>query len=669
MNGDANYRLVWVIIFLVIFPDIDALSQCSTCVSDPSCSSDDGFPTICPESLASGTVGEFYEGEITFFLPEEVIDPGSGLVADLNSVSITGITGVPLGMIVELDDDDAVYYPSDGQTLGCASICGEPLIAGTFEMVISISAVASVLGIEQVVVDTFPYILEIVEGVGGNSIFSYSPPSGCDSIVANFQAFLFGNPNQITSYTWNFGNGQIANSAAVDGVLFDAPGTYDITLETTISDHVLTEVYLSNTAGGGLDDLWSPSPDPYFVVNDAAGNNVYTSSTVDETYSNTWSDIGLVLTNPPYTIAFYDEDFFITDDDFLGSMAFSLNGSGTFDINADPSYGSLTIELQTAVNTSDTSQIVVNGSPEVGLMWSTQGDSLIAFGEDLIDYAWYWGDSLVATGLDSAFVPQQNGWYTAHGTSSLGCTGVSDSLLYCSLDATFALNLSLGELPEVVAANFDFNVSDWEFIWTFNGEVSDTLTGISNWPTDASGWYTAEAWDPFGCPWVSDSALVCWPLNTPWIEEDENGLLSVVPTYADYQWWLNGEPIANATDSTYQTIGPGLYTVSVTDFADCPGVISDEWLVTQVVEASAVAPQYWTVYPNPVSSQLTFDLPSEADGFTVQVVAMNGAVIETARVQAGSIMSVIHWSTGTYILKAQSRSTGNWLPAVRVIRH
>ena len=54
-------------------------------------------------------------------MPADVVDPGSGITADLNSVTVTAITGVPLGMQVELDDDDAVYYPTSGQTLGCAN--------------------------------------------------------------------------------------------------------------------------------------------------------------------------------------------------------------------------------------------------------------------------------------------------------------------------------------------------------------------------------------------------------------------------------------------------------------------------------------------------------------------------------------------------------------------
>jgi hypothetical protein len=644
-----------------------AFSQCSACTADPACSSDSGFPTICPASLPAAAVGSFYEETITFFMPAEVVDPGSGITADLNSVTVTAITGVPLGMQVELDDEDAVYYPSDGQTLGCANICGIPLLAGTYEMVINISAIASAFGIEQVVTDSFPYQLIVEAGEGGNASFTYSPPAGCDSLVASFEASLTGNGSQITTYDWDLGNGSSATSAIVDSVLYVGEGTYDVTLTTTISDQVLSQITLSTTAGGGWDDGWSPSPDPYFIISDAGGGNVYISSVANETYSNTWSNINLNLSNPPYTVTFWDDDLF-PDDDYLGAMTFTPDGAGTIDINADPSYGSLTILLQTAVSTSDTSQVVINGSPEIGIEWNETGDSLLAVGQDIIDYAWYWGDSLVTAGEDSVFVPQENGWYAVLATSSTGCAAVSDSLLHCAPDAAFALNLSLGELPEVVAADFEFDVSDWDFVWTFNGASSDPVTGASNWPTDASGWYAAEAWDLYGCPWMSDSVLVCWPLDTPWIEEDENGLLSVAQPFELYQWWVDGEPIPGATDAVYQSTGPGLYAVSATDFADCPGVISEDWLVVEVLETVVDPVDEWTVYPNPTLAQLTFDLPVNAGGYSVQAVSMNGQLMETAAVHSGTTIDVSHWAPGTYILRVQPRIDGKWLPALRVIK-
>ena len=654
---------VWMLVASAVLLVADSWGQCSACEADPACSSDNGFPTLCPAALPAATVGVFYEETITFFLPAEVVDPGSGVTADLNSVTITGITGVPLGMQVELDDDDSVYYPTSGQTLGCANICGSPLLPGTFDMVINISAVASAFGIEQVVTDSFPYQLVVEAGEGGSATFTFSPPTGCDSLWANFNASLSGSGNQISTYDWDFGNGQTGSSATVDSVAFPTTGAFNVTLTTTISDQLLNTVTLSTTAGGGWDDGWSPSPDPYFVLSDASGNNVYTSSVANESYSTTWNGVNVVLANPPYTLTFYDEDLF-PDDDYLGAMSIDPDGPGTFDLNADPSYGTFTISLQTAVSTTDTSEVVVNASPEITVAWAEGGDTLVASGNDLIAYDWFWGDSLVASGIDSIFVPLENGWYSAVGTSSSGCSAATDSMLFCASDAVFGLNLSLGELPEVVVADGNFA----SYVWTFNGVASDT-TEINFWNTDVSGWYGAQAWDDYGCPWSADSVLVCWPLNPPIVSEDDGGLLTVMPEYAYYQWWLNGEPIPGATAGQLQNAGPGLYAVSVTDFEDCPGVISDDWVVVDIVEpAGASADLTWRIYPNPASDQVQLMLPEGTGPCTIWAFGLDGKLTQTLTVETNGAIDIADWPSGVHLLKAQSQRTQARLPTLRLVK-
>ena len=203
-----------------------ASSQCADCVPASDCSSDDGFPTICPEILPAATTGTFYEETITFFMPADVIDPGSGVSASLNSVTVTAITGVPLGLEVALDESDAVYEPSNGQTSGCANICGEPVLAGVYDMVISISAVASAFGLEQVVNESFAYVLVVAEGAGGTGTFVFSPTNGCDSLWASFEASLVGGPNQITTYGWDFGNGITSDASSIDSILFNGTVNY-----------------------------------------------------------------------------------------------------------------------------------------------------------------------------------------------------------------------------------------------------------------------------------------------------------------------------------------------------------------------------------------------------------------------------------------------------------
>lgn len=656
----------WFLLFLFTWCVSENIhAQCTECTPDPTCTSDDGFPTICPESLPVAFTGENYEETITFFMPTEVVDPGSGLTATLNSVTVTSITGTPLGLSVELDDEDAVYYPSSGQTNGCANVCGVPVLAGTFDMVISISALASALGIEQVVTESFSYVLVVEAGEAGTSTFTYTPPSGCDSLLASFDALLEGTPSQITNYSWDFGNGMTSSDAEVLDVPFDSAGVFNVSLQTTISDQLLTQVTLSSTAGGGWDDGWSPSPDPYFVISDSNGGNVYVSSIVNETYSNTWNNVNVILSNPPYTITFYDDDLF-PEDDYLGAMSFSPNGAEVIALNADPSYGELTIGLQTAVNALDTSEVTVNASPFVEISWTDLGDTLICTSPDLIAYDWYQNGTLMASGPDSTFVPLVHGWYHVVGSSALGCSGTSDSLLFCSPDAAFALALSLGETPDTIIAEADLDA----FIWTANGVASDTLVGDTGymWFPEFSGWYSAEGWDAFGCPWTSDTVLVCWPINEPQINELSGGSLAVTTEFSFYQWWLNGEPIPGATDSVLINTGPGIYAVSVTDFPDCAGTISEDWLVVSIEEWTEDALPTWGIYPNPAETTVTFELPFSPTSWILHAYDFSGRLIQQTAATNGSHWSLNGWPDGTYLIQAIEEKTGRALPAIRLVK-
>ena len=632
-----------------------AQSQCVDCVPAEDCTSDDGFPTICPESLPAATTGEFYEETITFFMPADVVDPGSGVSASLNSVTVTAITGVPLGLTVTLDEPDAVYEPSNGQTSGCASICGEPVLAGIYDMVISISALASAFGIEQVVNESFAYVLVVEEGAGGTGTFTFAPTNGCDSLWASFGAYLVGGPNQITTYGWDFGNGITSSNSSVDSVLFDETGSYDVVLQTVIADQILTQVTLNSTAGGGWDDGWSPDPDPYFILSDANGSNVYTSSTAQESYSATWSGLAIVLTNPPYSIAFYDEDFLAGDDD-LGSTSFTPSGVGTIDLNANPSYAVATIGLQEAVNVADSATVTVNSSPEVGLIWLND-DTLSSTNPYLSQYDWMWGDSVLLSGPEFEFEPVANGYYSVIGTSALGCSSSSDSLLHCSMESTLELELTSGDSgdPELLMTQ-----AGWvEYVWTANGVASDTLEDMEGhlWFPANSGWYSVMASDNFGCPWNSDSMLVCWPLENPNMAEDEYGTLGLEDSYAMYQWFVDGEIIAGATDSTLNLDGTGgIYSVLVADFEGCPGVLSNEWLVVDVSETDFNSQLDWKLFPNPVNSLLQLHLPDaaldQAGDWNLNIFNDSGQMIRSIPIQSQQTsLDVTFLSRGVYTVQ------------------
>ena len=186
-----------------------------------------------------------------------------------------------------------------------------------------------------------------MQGEGGTGSFTYDNFAGCGSMDVNFEALIDGDP-QPTTWAWDFGNGNSSTAKLPTTQTFTGAGDYVISLQTDVYENVLTNILFSSVAGGWSGDIEElttlQNPDPYFVIYNDNGVAVYTSSTISDVTSGAWNDLAVPLTDPPYTISFYDEDS-ISDDDFLGNTDLP-DTEGTVIFNADGTQGSLNIGLQ-----------------------------------------------------------------------------------------------------------------------------------------------------------------------------------------------------------------------------------------------------------------------------------------------------------------------------------
>ena len=634
----------WLALCLVVL-HLSVAAQCADCEVDPNCTSSDGFPALCPETLPSGTAGEPYETVVSVSIPAEITDPGSGLVATLNTVTITSVAGLPPGMDLTFDDEDGVYEPASGQTAGCATLCGTPPFPGVFNIQLGILAIVTALGFEQEVTESFSLTLIIDPGAGGTSSFGFEPAAGCGAVWADFGATVFGEGNQITDHQWNFGAFGTASGAEPDSVLFDQPGTHDIALQTTILDQVLQQVQLFSTGGGGWDDFFG-NPDPYFTLKDGNDNVVYTSGTVDDSGSATWTDLNVVLNNPPYAIDFYDEDLF-DGDDWLGWAPFTPNGPGTISVDANPSNAQLTIGLDPVVTVEDVAQITVYPLPEVEIVLSGE-DGVACPNDSLVQYTWSLSGESVASGGEAGFDPVVSGWYSVMALDSNGCSAQSDSVLFCLPNAGMPMTLAEANgIPMALEADVDH---PW-WAWYFNGELADTLfAGGHVWFPVESGWYRVESVSGLGCPLASDSLLVCWPLEAPEILQDAAGDLVIEGDFASIQWWSGEMELAGETDLVLTAPGEGEYAVWVSDFLDCPATPSAVWTYVGVAEGPNSTS--WSVFPNPARDRVDVTFDPQWEGGEARLLGPKGELIECRALSASSL----HWTvsglpSGVYLLQ------------------
>lgn len=434
-----------------------SFAQCAECTPDPSCTTTNGLPALCPEILPDATAGEYYQQIITFYMPPVVTDPSSGFTANLLTVEVTSVTGLPFGFEFTLNESDGIFEPGNGQNLGCATLCGTPLLPGNFEMIITVLGTVETGGFSFQQSLPFSYPVTVVPGSGANTSFNFTQPAGCDSLEVAFTATVEAPAPAITSYEWFVENDLLSNNSSFNA-FFEQPGEYPVSLTTTISNYRLTEVNLTAVAGGwGSDEDIFGSPDPYFSLLDGNGTVVYTSTPTDNSLSAVWSGLNIPLENPPYSLSFADDDP-VTSDDDLGSVNLDVVGGVTTFDTAGGTSGTLTIALVPVSVISDTTTIVV--FPSASLSLALSGTTLQAIPSDLESYEWSLNGEVIEGANSASLTNPQEGIYSCVGFNTFGCPSAPATFVVCP---AVQIEWDFQAMELFVGSGFD------SYQWYFNG--------------------------------------------------------------------------------------------------------------------------------------------------------------------------------------------------------
>lgn len=512
-----------------------AQAQCPGCVPDTNCSVDPPFPALCPLQPPDATAGEYYETDITFWLPQEFEVPGQGITVQFDQMLVTSISGLPFGLAVETSDPQGVYYPQESQ-YGCARICGTPLGAGTFNVNINIIASVSFSGIPINAPEQFTIPLVVQPGSGGNAGFSFSPASGCNEVTTSFQALIDASPSP-TTHAWDFGNGNTSTAALPPPQTYDTPGVHEISLQTTISAYVLQQVVLNGVNDNWCGDVEEPnipligctgSPDLYFVLTDANGGTV-TSNTVGDVFSASWSELGLVLDNPPYNISFWDEDV-ISQNDHLGTFNIPQGSLGSVNFNvAGGTFGSLLITLEPQQTFTFTDSVVVFPGPDTTV--GEEDNSLCATGADIVGYLWFHDGDTVPGATAACITPNAPGLWWVQLTNGFGCTALSAPVVICP-DVAIAQNAGVLFTDAGYAS----------YAWTYNGNPIPGGDGPFVFD-QGEGTYTVTITTSYGCTVSAELVVTNVGIGT---HAAGNARVAAFPNPSDGRLTLVAEDLAGA---------------------------------------------------------------------------------------------------------------------------
>lgn len=452
-------------------------------------------PGIYPDTMPEGTVGIPYAEDITFVLPTDT----SGF--DFINFEIVSIS-LPVGLnwVCNNNANGCNYNPQVSQ-YGCVHVSGTPLLAGDYNVTVSVMATLEVVGTFPSTFDVFMRI-NPAEVVTTNDGFSMSGFSGCSPVTVEFTN---NNPG-LLAYSWDFGNGNISTLENPAPQVYNTPGDYIVTYKawdnlTTIDVYTLTGLTINSMSGYGEGFPSYEDADAYYKLIQN-GNVIATSSIITNTDPPvSWTANNLLDPTLPYTIEIWESDaaeIALGGDDFMGSHTLNIGGcngcaAGTANISYTITHQQI-LPVPLVISTDTINVFGVPGEPNIyfdSVNHTLHTDST-AYG-----IQWYFAGSPISGATSPSLVIDESGLYSLVSISGGGCVNFSDTIQATVCDDTFnpVITLSGSELE----VN---NPGGYTVQWYLNGAiipnaVSNTL------PLTQGGSYTAMLTSTLGCEYTT----------------------------------------------------------------------------------------------------------------------------------------------------------------------
>lgn len=502
-------------------------AQCPGCTPN-NCASTNPDGGLC-DTILIGMANHPMDEQISFYMPTEIYTtllPGGGYV-QLDKIKITGVVGLPLGLNWESNHSPAnEYFPQTGDSIGCVRMCGTPLQADTFRLTVYLLAdvTAPVVGQVKNNVQTYNNAVVIIlpDTAGGVSSFSVSPEiyQSCDPLTLAFEARLT-SPTNPVSYAWDFGNGNTATGINPPSQTFSDPGSYPVTLTTTINEYVIRRVRVIQVNGGWTGDIeeltsFLNSPDLYFTLPTLG----YTSSEKTNTSTPaTWNNLSIhvPIGTSQFEIRIYDKDNgppLGSQDDSLGSAIIDV-ATGTFlwtDRNGTVTNGDIVINDTVGTVFSETLDVEIGEKPEPALAVLSNdsicgGDTtvLALSGTGIAQFTWFKDSVFIQGAMDTFYPVTEAGVYWVEAVSASGCE--------VTTDAEQIKVFSLPRKPSVYynAAQrllYTTNASNIPLIQWYQDGVAIAGANAYNYTVTEDGTYTVTYSNVLGCSTASDSTVV-----------------------------------------------------------------------------------------------------------------------------------------------------------------
>ena len=511
------------------------MAQCPGCVISVSCTSSPAAPTICPDTLPDGVAMQPYSQDISFYLPNNFNDAGTGYNVDLDQLDVLSIVGMPYGLTWQTSASPSnIYYPNSNPPAsehGCARICGTPLVPGNYIITVFVLAhvtVNSLGGISTTSNSSFDLPLTILPAASSNGGFTITNPVGCAPLTTGFTNNRPSNGNAGFSYAWSFGNGNQSSLENPPGQTYNTPGDYPITLQTTID--TLGYYLQSVTVNASPDCNDSPWSDPdYFFKLKQGSTTIYTAPYIDNDAAPvTFSFSPITLNNATYSLEVWDyDDGLAGSDDHCGTVTFNGHNAGTFTLQNGTMVVSYTIN-HPVLTLTDRDTIHVYQPPVVSSVSVApndtvcQGDSVLLWVSSVNGgiYQWYADTNAILNAVDSFYYAVASGTYYVEVSNTQGCRSIS-----APKKVTIIPNPPKPGIW-IIENTLNTNLTGYDLQWYYEQGLISGANAMT-YDITQSGNYYLMATNWFGCATSSDTVYFTCSIGMD--EYGRNGDIQILP--------------------------------------------------------------------------------------------------------------------------------------------
>ncbi len=550
-------------------------AQCPGCVIDMNCTSSPAQPTICPAVLPDGVAMQPYDANLSFYLPHNFTDAGTGYNVDLNQLDILSVVGLPYGLSFQTDAAPSnTYYPTSNPPTsehGCGKICGTPIMAGNYNITVFVLAHVSVGIINQTANSSFTIPLTILQGSSANSGFTMTGPVGCAPHTTGFTSNRPSNGNPNVTYNWDFGNGNQSFAENPPAQYYGVPGLYPVSLQTQIDTLPYTLESMTVNSSSGCNTWPWVVPDYYFVLKQGS-TTVYSSSTMSSDTPVTFAFSPIVMNDATYTVYIgVANGGFFGGDVQCGDVSFSGHNVGTYTVSA----GSLSVTYtinHPVFNFTDIDTVKVYQSPVIDTLVVMpddsicNGDSVMLSAVDTYGglYQWYNDTTVLNNATQGVYYAKSSGYYWVEVSNTNGCRANS------GIQPITVIDNPSKPGTWVIGNTLYTNAADADLQWYMNESLL-SFAIYNSFNISASGYYYVIATNEFGCSTSSDTVYVTYSSGIA--EVDDINEIQLVPNPTTGKFIVSFETSSgqaveiNITDLTGRVIYDKVYESSGKHFS------------------------------------------------------------------------------------------------------